>query len=56
MSAMESSVLKIVALSAMADDSREKIAGFVALLASPYAAYITGCVFHVDGGRGASLV
>jgi 3-oxoacyl-[acyl-carrier protein] reductase len=33
----------------------EEIAGFVAFLASPYAAYITGCVFHIDGGRGASL-
>lgn len=34
----------------------EEIAGFVAFLASPYAAYITGCVFHIDGGRGAALV
>jgi len=33
-----------------------EIAGLVAFLASPHAAYITGSVFHVDGGRRASLV
>lgn len=34
----------------------DEIAGLVALLASPYGAYITGSTFHVDGGRRASLV
>ncbi len=33
-----------------------EIAGLVALLASPYGAYITGATFHVDGGRRASLL
>ena len=33
----------------------EEIAGLVAFLASPWGAYITGSVFHVDGGRGAAL-
>jgi 3-oxoacyl-[acyl-carrier protein] reductase len=34
----------------------DEIAGLVALLASPYGAYITGSTFHVDGGRRASLL
>ena len=34
----------------------DEIAGLVAFLASPWAAYMTGCVHHVDGGRGASLL
>jgi 3-oxoacyl-[acyl-carrier protein] reductase len=34
----------------------EEIAGLVALLASPYGAYMTGATFHVDGGRRASLL
>jgi 3-oxoacyl-[acyl-carrier protein] reductase len=33
-----------------------ELAGLVAFLCSPYAAYITGSVFHVDGGRRASLI
>ena len=36
--------------------SPDDIAGLVAFLASPYGAYITGSVFHVDGGRRASLL
>lgn len=35
--------------------SPEEIAGLVAFLASPWGAYITGSVFHVDGGRHAAL-
>jgi 3-oxoacyl-[acyl-carrier protein] reductase len=34
----------------------QEIAGLVAFLASPHAAYITGSTFHVDGGRRASLL
>jgi 3-oxoacyl-[acyl-carrier protein] reductase len=34
----------------------DEIAGLVSFLASPWGAYITGATFHVDGGRGASLV
>jgi len=34
----------------------DEIAGLVALLASPYGAYITGSTFHVDGGRRAALL
>ena len=34
----------------------DEIAGLVAFLASPYGGYITGSVFHVDGGRRASLL
>jgi 3-oxoacyl-[acyl-carrier protein] reductase len=34
----------------------EEIAGFVAFLASPWSAYITGSTFHVDGGRRAALL
>jgi len=33
----------------------EEIAGLVALLASPWGAYITGSTFHIDGGRHAAL-
>ena len=36
--------------------SPDEIAGLVAFLASPWGAYITGSVFHVDGGRGAALL
>lgn len=34
----------------------DEIAGLVALLASPYGAYITGATLHVDGGRRAALL
>jgi len=33
-----------------------ELAGLVAFLCSPFAAYITGSVFHIDGGRAAHLV
>jgi 3-oxoacyl-[acyl-carrier protein] reductase len=33
----------------------EEIAGLVGFLASPWSAYMTGCIFHVDGGRRASV-
>ena len=35
--------------------SASEIAGLVGFLASPWSAYMTGCVFHVDGGRRASV-
>jgi 3-oxoacyl-[acyl-carrier protein] reductase len=35
--------------------SPDEIAGLVGFLASPWSAYMTGCVFHVDGGRRASI-
>lgn len=35
--------------------SPDEIAGLVALLASPWGAYITGSTFHIDGGRHAAL-
>jgi 3-oxoacyl-[acyl-carrier protein] reductase len=34
----------------------DEIAGLVAFLCSPWAAYLTGAVHHVDGGRRASLL
>ena len=34
----------------------DEIAGLVAFLCSPWAAYLTGSVHHVDGGRRASLL
>jgi 3-oxoacyl-[acyl-carrier protein] reductase len=47
---------KLKAMTPMARlGSPDEIAGLVAFLASPWSAYMTGCVFHVDGGRGASL-
>jgi 3-oxoacyl-[acyl-carrier protein] reductase len=47
---------KLKAITPMARlGSPDEIAGLVAFLASPWSAYMTGCVFHVDGGRGASL-
>jgi 3-oxoacyl-[acyl-carrier protein] reductase len=36
--------------------SPQEIAGLVGFLASPWSAYMTGCVLHVDGGRRASLI
>lgn len=36
--------------------SPDEIAGLVGFLASPWSAYMTGCVFHVDGGRRAGLL
>jgi 3-oxoacyl-[acyl-carrier protein] reductase len=34
----------------------DEIAGLVGFLASPWSAYMSGCVFHVDGGRRAGLL
>ena len=34
----------------------DEIAGLVAFLCSPWAAYLTGATHHVDGGRRASLL
>ncbi|MGZ8255559.1 MAG: SDR family oxidoreductase [Burkholderiaceae bacterium] len=36
--------------------SPDEIAGLVGFLASPWSAYMTGCVFHVDGGRRAGIL
>jgi 3-oxoacyl-[acyl-carrier protein] reductase len=36
--------------------SPDEIAGLVGFLASPWSAYMTGCVFHVDGGRRAGVL
>lgn len=36
--------------------SPDEIAGLVGFLASPWSGYMTGCVFHVDGGRRAGVL
>jgi 3-oxoacyl-[acyl-carrier protein] reductase len=54
MSAEELDKLKAITPMGRLGSPRE-IAGLVAFLASPWSAYMSGCVFHVDGGRGASL-
>jgi 3-oxoacyl-[acyl-carrier protein] reductase len=54
MSAQEMDKLKAITPMGRLGSPRE-IAGLVAFLASPWSAYMTGCVFHVDGGRGAGL-